>query len=301
MEHHFEVGEEDAGKRIDLFLAQELKKDGFSRSFLQQLILNKGVLLNNQPVKPHHKLRVRDSVKVNIPKLPAAGITITGEEISLKIIYEDNDIMVIDKPAGLVVHPGAGNQSGTLVNALLAYTANLSSVNPRRPGIVHRLDKETSGVMVIARNNAAHLNLVEQFSAHTIKRRYIALVSASMELDEGVIDLPIGRHKKDFRRQSVSFVHSKHALTRYKVLKRFSKATLLELIPETGRTHQLRVHLAHLGHPILGDAKYGRKSDFIRLALHARELGFGHPGNSKFISFQSELPLEFNNFIKMNK
>lgn len=299
MEHHFKVGEEDAGKRIDLFLAQELKKDGSSRSFLQQLILNKGVLLNNQPVKPHHKLRIQDSVKVSIPEFPAAGITVTAEEISLKIIYEDNDIMVIDKPAGLVVHPGAGNQSGTLVNALLAHTANLSSVNPQRPGIVHRLDKETSGVMVIAKNNAAHLNLAEQFSAHTIKRTYIALVSASMELDEGVIDLPIGRHKKDFRRQAVSFLHSRNALTRYKVLKRFSTATFLELTPETGRTHQLRVHLAHLGHPILGDAKYGRKSDSIRLALHARELGFLHPRNSKFVSFQSELPPDFNNFIKM--
>lgn len=296
MEYHFKVGEEDAGKRIDLFLAQELKKDGSSRSFLQQLILNKEILLNNQPVKPHYKLRIQDSIKVNMPKLSTAGIT--AEEISLKIIYEDNDILVIDKPAGLVVHPGAGNQSGTLVNALLAHTDSLSSVNPQRPGIVHRLDKETSGVMVIARNNAVHLNLIEQFSAHTIKRTYIALVSGSMELDEGIIDLPIGRHKKDFRRQSVSFVHSKKALTRYKVLKRFSSATLLELIPETGRTHQLRVHLAHLGHPILGDAKYGRKSDFIRLALHARELGFLHPQNSKFVSFQSELPPAFNNFMQ---
>ena len=299
MEYHFKVGEESAGKRIDLFLAEELKKDGSSRSFLKQLILNKGVLLNNQPVKPHHKLRIQDSVKVNIPELPTAGIT--AEEISLKIIYEDSDILVIDKPAGLVVHPGAGNQSGTLVNALLAHTANLSSINPRRPGIVHRLDKETSGVMVIARNNTAHLNLAEQFSAHTIKRAYVALVSGSMELDEGLIDLPIGRHKKDFRRQSVSFVHSKNALTRYKVLKRFAKATFLELIPETGRTHQLRVHLAHLGHPILGDAKYGRKSDFIRLALHARELGFLHPQDSEFVSFQSELPPAFNNFIKMEQ
>lgn len=296
MEHHFKVGEEGAGKRIDLFLAQELKKDGSSRSFLQQLILNKGVLLNNQPVKPHHKLRIHDSILVNIPKLPAA--VIIAEEISLKIIYEDNDILVIDKPAGLVVHPGAGNQSGTLVNALLAHTANLSSVNPQRPGIVHRLDKEASGVMVIARNNAAHLNLAEQFSAHTIKKTYVALVSGSMELDEGVIDLPIGRHKKDFRRQSVSFVRSRNALTRYKVLKRFSSATVLELVPETGRTHQLRVHLAHLGYPILGDGKYGRKSDFIRLALHARGLGFLHPGNSKFVSFQSELPPAFSNFIK---
>lgn len=299
MEHHFKVGEEGAGKRIDLFLAQELKKYGSSRSFLQQLILNKGVLLNNQPVKPHHKLRIQDSIQVNIPKLPAA--VITAEEIGLKIIYEDNDILVIDKPAGLVVHPGAGNQSGTLVNALLAHSANLSSVNPHRPGIVHRLDKETSGVMVIARNNAAHLNLAEQFSAHTIKRTYIALVSGSVELDEGVIDLPIGRHKKDFRRQSVSFVRSRNALTRYKVLKRFTKATVLELVPETGRTHQLRVHLAHLGYPILGDAKYGRKSDFIRLALHARDLGFLHPRNSKFVSFQSELPQAFSNFIRVQE
>ena len=295
MEYYFIATEEDAGKRIDFFLAEKIKKDGYSRSFLQQIMLNKGVLLNNQPVKPHHKIKIRDAVKVDIPKLEPSQIN--PEALSLNIIYEDDDILVIDKPSGLVVHPAAGNESGTLVNALLAYTRNLSSVSPRRPGIVHRLDKETSGVMVVAKNNAAHLNLVKQFSAHTIKRVYTALASASLEFDEGVIDLPIGRHKKNFRLQSVNFLHSRRAVTHYKVLKRFANATLLELTPETGRTHQLRVHLAYLGHPILGDAKYGKKYDFARLALHARELGFLHPKKSQFVSFHADLPAEFTKFI----
>lgn len=295
MEYHFIAREEDAGKRIDLFLAEKIKKDGYSRSFLQQIMLNKGVLLNNQLVKPHHKIKTRDSIKVDIPKIEPSQIE--PEALGLNIIYEDDDILVINKPSGLVVHPGAGNESGTLVNALLAHTRDLSSVSPRRPGIVHRLDKETSGVMVVAKNNCAHLNLVKQFQGHTIKRVYAALVSGSLEFDEGVIDMPIGRHKKNFRLQSVNFLHSKRAVSRYKVLKRFADATLLELTPETGRTHQLRVHLAYLGHPILGDAKYGKKYDFTRLALHAVQLGFLHPSKHQFVSFYTDLPAEFTKFI----
>ena len=290
MDYNFEVEQEEKGKRIDLFLVSKLGS-GYSRTFIQQLILKKEVLLNNLPVSSHHKVNSGDFVSARI--IEDKETQIAPEDIALKIVYEDDDILVVDKPSGLVVHPGAGNLTGTLVNALLNHTKNLSCINPQRPGIVHRLDKETSGVMVVAKNNMSHLKLVKQFASHSIKRKYVAVVSGAVEFDEGVIDLPIGRHKRDFRRQAVSFYKSKEAVTRYKVLKRLKNTTMLELIPETGRTHQLRVHLAHLGHPILGDTKYARTKDFTRLALHAAELGFMHPGNGKFVSFSSCVPEEF--------
>lgn len=284
------VAKEEALRRLDVFLSERIK-EGCSRTFIKQLILSRGVMVNKAYVKPHYKVNAGDSIRVVLPERSPAEII--PQRIELKIIYEDDDIMVIDKPSGLTVHPGAGRSSGTLVNALAAYTRNLSSINPERPGIVHRLDKDTSGLMVLAKNNAAHLNLAKQFSRHTVKKKYAALVRGRVEFDEGLIDLPIGRHRRDFRRRSVSFVHSKPALTSYRVLKRLAGTTLLELVPETGRTHQLRVHLAHIGHPILGDVKYGRGADFGRLALHARELGFMHPKSGKFVSFVSDLPQEF--------
>lgn len=293
MEYNFAVAKEEAGKRLDVYLCEKIKGD-YSRTFIKQLILNKEVLVNKTGhPKPHSKVNAGDTIQVVIAESMPAQII--PESIKFKIIYEDDDILVIDKPAGLTVHPGAGRRSGTLVNALIAYTQNLSALNPERPGIVHRLDKETSGIMVIAKNNSAHLNLVKQFSAHTIKKKYAAIVKGNVEFDEGLINVPIGRHKRDFRRQAVSFVNSKSALTKYRVLKRLPNATLLELVPETGRTHQLRVHLAHIGHPILGDTKYGRYavSDFGRLALHAKELGFVHPKSGALVTFVSDSPLEF--------
>lgn len=294
MVYDFVVREEASGKRLDLFLAQELGKE-YSRSFLARLISDQAVALNNTFVKPHHKVKAGESIHVVIPQLPR--LQVSPEDIPLKIIYEDEDVLVIDKPSGLVVHPGVGNQRGTLVNGLLKYTRNLSSINPERPGIVHRLDKETSGVMVVAKTNPSHLNLAKQFAKHTIQRKYIAIVSGCLELDEGVIDLPIGRHARDFRRLAVCFTDSgRYAITRYKVTKRAPNATVLELTPETGRTHQLRVHLAHIGHAILGDTKYGKPSEFSRLALHAQELGFVHPKTKAFVSFSSELPVEFVHF-----
>lgn len=287
MERNFTVEEEDSGSRIDLFLAVKIG-EGYSRTAIQRIISSGAVLLNNGPVKPCHKVVLGDSVRITLPE--AKSFQLIPQDIDFKIVYEDEDILVIDKPSGLVVHPGSAIHQGTLVNGLIRHTGELSNINPARPGIVHRLDKDTSGLMVIARNNSAHLNLVKQFSRHRIKKKYIALVQGVVELDEGIIDLPIGRHKKDFRRQAVRFIDSKKAVTRYRVLKRFKEATLLELIPKTGRTHQLRVHLAHIGYPILGDVKYGKKSDFPRLALHAAELGFFHPRDNKFVSFSSPLP-----------
>ena len=296
MVYAFVVSKEDSGKRLDLFLTEKIAA-GYSRTFIQRLILNNAVSVNSAPAKPHVKVAAQDTISADIPALSPPAIL--PEVIPLCIIYEDEDILIVDKPAGLTVHPGAGNQSGTLANALCGHTRHLSSINPARPGIVHRLDKETSGVMVIAKTNAAHLNLAKQFARHTIKRKYIAIVKGVVELDEGIIDLPIGRHKRDFRRLAVIFSEAgRYAITRYKALNRLTDSTLLELTPETGRTHQLRVHLAHIGYPILGDSKYGRTCEFSRLALHARELGFFHPKSNKFMSFSSALPLEFAEFCK---
>lgn len=296
MVYNFTVSQEDLKKRLDVFLADKLK-DSHSRTLIQRLILNKGVLLNGGAVKANHKLMLGDDIRAVFPDDVVSRIS--PEDIKLEIVYEDEDILIISKPSGLVVHPGAGNPGGTLVNALLAHTKNLSDVNPQRPGIVHRLDKETSGIMVVAKNNSAHLKLIKQFASHRVKKKYIAIVMGKMECDEGIIDLPIGRHSRDFKRQAVSFINARPALTNYKVLRRFGDyATLLELRPRTGRTHQLRVHLAHLGHPILGDSKYGRKTqiDFPRLALHALELGIVHPKTKEFLTFSSGLPAEFSEF-----
>jgi 23S rRNA pseudouridine1911/1915/1917 synthase len=290
MEYNFTVSPQDALRRVDSFLCEKIGKR-YSRTFIQRLIVNKDVLLNNIPVKCHHKVNTGDNIHIGLPESQPARIK--PEKISLKIIYEDNDILIIDKPSGLAVHPGAGCRAGTLVNALLTHTKNLSNVSPERPGIVHRLDKETSGVMVIAKNNFAHLNLFKQFQAHTVKKTYVAIAQGNVEFDEGIIDLPIGRHKRDFRRQAVRFVNSRSALTRYKVLRRFGELTLLELIPQTGRTHQVRVHLAHIGYPIAGDVKYGKPSNFKRLALHAKELGFIHPATGENVSFSCEPPPDF--------
>ena len=198
---------------------------------------------------------------------------------------KDEDVAVINKQHGLVVHPAPGNYEHTLVNALLHRFKKLSDINPARPGIVHRLDKETSGLLVIARNNSAHLNLAKQFAEHSIERRYVAVVSGKMEFDEHVIEASIGRHPFRRTNMSVSFNEkSKYARTHYKTLKRNDKFSLLELKPFTGRTHQLRVHMAFLKHPIMGDSKYGNKHNFSRLALHAKDLGFTHPGKEKFVN-----------------
>jgi 23S rRNA pseudouridine1911/1915/1917 synthase len=223
----------------------------------------------------------------------------SAENIPLDVVYEDDDLAVINKPAGLVVHPAPGNKEHTLVNALLGRFHDLSDINPDRPGIVHRLDKETSGLLVVAKNNSAHLSLAKQFEKHTIKRIYVAVVRGKVEFDQDVIELPIGRHPVKRESMAVSFNEdSRSARTLYRTLKRTDKFSVMELEPYTGRTHQLRVHLAFLGHPILGDKKYGKHNDFSRLALHAKILGFSHPRTGKFIEFKSEIPEEFNEFIK---
>ncbi len=285
---------DSAGRRLDLFLVDFFKgqKMGFSRNFIQDLIESGGVTKESIRLKPHYKVKQGEELKIYIPHRKSAALE--PEKIVLEIIYEDEDLAIVNKPAGLVVHPGAGNSQHTLVNALLYHFKQLSNINPERPGIVHRLDKDTSGLLVIAKNNASHLNLVKQFAEHSIKRKYIALVKGKMEFDENVIELPIGRHPRKRKDMAVSFRQdTKYAKTYYRTLKRTEEFSLLELEPFTGRTHQIRVHLAFLGHPVLGDAKYGKNTQFSRLALHAKYIGFIHPRTGKFVEFSCDAPAEF--------
>jgi 23S rRNA pseudouridine1911/1915/1917 synthase len=297
-----QVQAQEAKIRLDLFLTDYALRNnlGLSRTNIQKLIHEGKVLLNSQVVnKPHHKLNFNDLLQVSIPEKEKAEFL--PEQISLEIVYEDKDILVINKQTDLVVHPAPGNRQHTLVNALLGRSMELSDINKNRPGIVHRLDKETSGLLVVAKNNASHLKLVKQFAQHSIQRKYIALVVGRVEFDEDIIEAPIGRHPLKRKNMAVSFTqNTKYAKTAYKTLKRSKDFSLLELRPFTGRTHQLRVHLAYLGHSILGDTKYGKGDNFSRLALHAQDIGFVHPSTNKFINFTSKVPLEFQDFIKKN-
>ncbi|HNW39234.1 MAG TPA: RluA family pseudouridine synthase [Candidatus Omnitrophota bacterium] len=298
-----QVKAEEAKMRLDLLLTDYALRNnlGLSRTNIQKLIHDGNVFVNSLAViKPHHKLNPLDQLQVFLPEKEKTEFL--PEEIPLEIVYEDDDVLVINKQTGLVVHPAPGNRQHTLVNALLGRAMKLSDINKNRPGIVHRLDKETSGLLVIAKNNASHLKLVKQFAQHSIQRKYIAIVSGRVEFDEDVIEVPIGRHPLKRKNMAVSFAqNTKYAKTVYKTLKRSRDFSLLELKPFTGRTHQLRVHLAYLGYPILGDVKYGKQKDnFTRLALHAQEIGFIHPTTDKLIHFTSKLPLEFQTFIKKN-
>jgi 23S rRNA pseudouridine1911/1915/1917 synthase len=296
----FKVLPEQAGMRLDLFITQisQDNKLGLSRTFIQRLIHGGSVTLGNLKItKPHHKVKLNQEYKISIEDRKAGSLD--SENMPLDIVYEDRDLAIINKPSGLVVHPAPGNLEHTLVNALLYHFKNLSDINPQRPGIVHRLDKETSGLLVIAKNNVIHLELTRQFAKHTIKRKYIAVVKGKMEFNENVIELPIGRHPTKRKSMAVGFSEkSKYAKTFYRTLMRTKEFSLLELEPFTGRTHQLRVHLAFIGHPILGDAKYGKNGKSGRMYLHARSLGFIHPRTNKFIEFSSNTPKEFMQFFK---
>ncbi len=290
---------EDAGKRLDLYITDFFKQKNFglSRVFIQKLILDGMVKLKNSNLKlsAHHKIKSGEEFSVFIAEKKTSPVE--PENIPLDIVYEDEDLAVINKPAGLVVHPAPGNPGHTLVNALIHHFKKLSDINPQRPGIVHRLDKETSGLLVVAKNNFSHLSLAKQFAEHSIKRKYIALVKGKMEFDENIIEVPIARHP--YKRMSMAAgigKEPKYARTYYRTLKRAQDFSFLELEPFTGRTHQLRVHLAFLGHPVLGDSKYGKNNAFIRLALHAKYLGFIHPRTAKFVEFSSPIPKEFGKY-----
>jgi len=293
-EFTLKVSPSEAGMRLDLYLLKFSQKHllGLSRNFIQKLIRQKGVILEGKILNAHYKIKTGQVFKLRLPDEPS--LIITPEAIPLDIRFEDEDVIVVNKPTGMVVHPGAGNYQGTLVNSLLFYCASLSSVNPQRPGIVHRLDKDTSGLIVVAKNNFSHNHLSHQFAEHSILRQYVALVKGRVKFKEDVIELPIGRHPRQREKMSVNFIRKhRYAKTQYRVIKRYPNLTLLELTPYTGRTHQIRVHLSFIGHPILGDRKYGRDTKFSRLALHAYRIGFIHPRTNKFIEIKTDIPKDF--------
>ncbi len=285
----FNAEEADSNKRLDHFLVLRLK-ERFSRSNLQRLIDEGNAKVRGLIAKSNKKLKPGDPVELIVPEPKKTEVV--AEQIKLNIVYEDKHLLVVDKPAGLVVHPGVGHATGTLVNALLGHCKDLSGIGGElRPGIVHRLDKDTSGILVVAKDDYTHRKLANGFKNRTIKRKYIAFVRGRVELDNGMINLPIGRHKRDRQKMAVGFEDAKEALTHYKVLKRYDNYTMLELILGTGRTHQIRTHLEYLGHPLLGDKKYGKSSEKIgRHALHAAMLGFTHPVTKEFLEFESDLP-----------
>ncbi|MCP2240824.1 RluA family pseudouridine synthase [Thermoanaerobacterium thermosaccharolyticum] len=290
---------DDVDKRIDSFLASELD---YTRSYLKKLILDGLVKVNGLLIKPNYKLKEGDSVDVNIPE--AEEIDLRPENIPLDIIYEDDDIIVINKPQGMVVHPAPGNYGGTLVNALLYHCKNLSGINGElRPGIVHRLDKDTSGVMVVAKNDKAHLDLSNQIKERTILKKYIAIVEGVIKDDEGSIEAPIGRDHVERKKMAVT-EDGRYALTLYKVLERYKNNSLIEATIKTGRTHQIRVHMSYIGHPIVGDEVYGYKKQRFNLlgqALHSKLLGLVHPSKKIYMEFEAPIPEYFERLINILK
>lgn len=284
-------------KRLDRYLLDHLPKT-ISRSQLHRLFDEGKVLVNGKTGKPRHRLAEGETVELEyLPSPPSPHVI--PEEIPLAIVFEDPYLLVVDKPAGMVVHPAAGNWSGTLVNALLGHKRELSVVNGSlRPGIVHRLDKDTSGLLVCAKNDTVHKRLAEQFEKRSVRRSYIALVKGIVQFDEGVVDLPLGRSRTHRKKFSVRYTKGKRAVTHYQVLKRLEDFTLLRLTLETGRTHQIRVHMASLGHPILGDRTYGTAQGMARQALHAETLGFLHPVTQEFREFSSPIPTDMQQLIE---
>lgn len=297
---HLEVVPADKGKRLDKYLVENLPRE-HSRAHLQRLISDGHVLVNKNPAKNNHRILPGETIDVVIPAPVKSRIE--PEKIKLRILHEDKNLLVVNKPTDMVVHPAPGSRTHTLVNALLAHCKNLSGIGGvMKPGIVHRIDKDVSGLLVVAKTDRAHRALAEQFKDKTASRIYYAVVQGVIELDNGIIDLPIGRSKSDRKKMAVSFENSKEALTRYKVVERLKDATLLEITLGTGRTHQIRVHLAYIGYPIMGDVKYGGNSAiFSRPALHARTLGFIHPITGKKVRFTTDLPRDMKELIKRLK
>ncbi|MBD3380369.1 MAG: RluA family pseudouridine synthase [Candidatus Omnitrophica bacterium] len=284
----FTIGQADSGGRIDKRIALELG-DGYSRTMVKTLIDDGFVLVNGKKVKPNYTAREGDEVNIEIP--PPEPSDAEPEDIPLEILFEDEWVIVLNKPAGMVVHPGAGNRKGTLVSAVLFHCGKLpESEDAFRPGIVHRLDKDTSGVMVVAKNDRALRSLGKQFRNRTVNKQYAALVKGRVELDNGVIEAPLGRHPVDRRKMCVDPEKGRNARTVYHVVKRFEKFTFLRLELDTGRTHQIRVHLKHLGYPVLGDRTYGGPAVMSRQALHSEKLGFSHPDTGRRVEFTVPVP-----------
>jgi len=311
--HVFSVDSVESGNRLDKFLSHKLSP--ITRSFLQNLIKNEQVKVNNRSVKSGTIIKSGDEIKVEIPAPEPSHIQ--PENIPLNIVFEDEHLLIVNKSAGMVVHPGAGNRKGTLVNALLHHCTSLSGINGvLRPGIVHRLDKNTSGLLVVAKNDLSHLNLSHQFIRRTIFRTYFAIIWGVTADNEGKIVTHIGRSKRDRKKMSVSDTKGKEAITEYRLLNDYEYLSAVELTLKTGRTHQIRVHLSHINHPVFGDPEYnGRSSQLYRLpqhlqkrgtvllngikrqALHAKKIQFIHPVTRKNMAFESKLPQDIQNTI----
>lgn len=308
--HTFVVRSHEVTKRLDIFISEKLP--GLTRSGVKNLITKGLVTIDGHVAKASHRVKDSEEVLVRLPEPELPGVE--PEPIPLDIIYEDRDVIVINKQAGLTVHPGAGRKTGTLVNALVHHIKNLSSIGgPLRPGIVHRIDKDTSGLIVVAKNDRSHISLAKQFKDHTTTRRYHALVWGSIKDDEGTVDLPIGRDTRDRKKISPRTRRARRAVTRYRVLKRWGWLTLVEVTLDTGRTHQVRVHLSSIKHPVVGDRVYGKRTPPPNMAkpvadeikglkencLHAMTLGFVHPGKDEYMVFKAPYPRHMVELIRL--
>lgn len=289
-----ENGEED---RLDHYIAMRLDK--LSRSYVKKLIKDELVLVNKKKSKSSYNVQKGDNIEIHIPK--PKKIEAVAEDIPIDIIYEDDDLVVVNKPQDMVVHPAQGNHTGTLVNSLLFNIDNLSSINGCiRPGIIHRLDKDTSGLLVVAKNDVAHRKLSQSLKDRNVKRVYKALVHGVIKTDDGTVDAPIGRHPVHRKKMAVTHKNSKEAITHYNVIERFQDYTFLELSLESGRTHQIRVHMAHINHPVVGDPVYSRgknKFSLKKQMLHAYKVGFTHPSTGRYMEFTKDVPEYFKNIL----
>lgn len=298
----FEVNYEYEGERLDKYISMLFKEQ--SRSFFQKLIKEGHVTVNERPEKANYRLKIEDLVCVEIPD--AAETQIQPENIPLDILYEDNDLLVVNKPKGMVVHPSAGHYSGTLVNAVMYHCKNsLSGINGEiRPGIVHRIDMDTTGSLIVCKNDESHLAIAEQIKEHSVNRIYRGIVCGVVKEDAGVIRAPIGRHPVDRKKMAVNEKNGKDAITHYNVLERFAKYTYMEFKLETGRTHQIRVHMASIGHPLLGDTLYSNGKSSYKLqgqTLHAMVIGFLHPKSGEYLEISAPLPEYFEKILRDNR
>lgn len=293
------IVEKTNNERVDSYLMNNTE---YTRSKIQKMLKNGNITINNKLVKNSYNVKNGDVIEIN--ELIQEEMSAVPEEMNLDIVYEDNDVIVVNKDNGVVVHPAIGNNHGTLVNGLLYHSKSLSSINGEfRPGIVHRIDAYTTGLLMVAKNDYAHEFLAQQLSNKTTTRKYWALVWGVINHDTGTIDAPIGRDANDRKKMAVTDVNSKEAITHFKVLERYKDATLIELVLETGRTHQIRVHMQYIGYPIVNDPVYGRKKiiDDSGQCLHAKTLGFIHPTTKEYMEFDSELPTCFLNILNKFK
>lgn len=290
---------ETENERIDVYISGRL--EDISRSSVQNLIADGNITVNDKNIKSNYKVKLNDSIRIILPEPEI--LDVVAEDIPIEIVYEDSDLAVINKPQGMVVHPAPGHYSGTLVNGLMYHLKNLSSINGvMRPGIVHRLDMNTSGLMLVAKNDKSHNFLAKCLKEHSINRIYYALVEGNIKADSGVIDAPLGRSEKDRKKRTVTYKNSKNAVTNYWVIERFGKYTLIKCKLETGRTHQIRVHMKYIGHPVVGDDVYGSKANKFGLngqLLHSKSVGFIHPSTGEYMEFESDLPDYFQKVLRI--